>query len=256
MAAGSGLATALAAVKAHAMAATIIGAVIVGGGAATAAVVTGAVQVPGISAHDTGSNTGSNTGSTSAATSRAQACADNGDATRLASLYAPMFGGSASAARQEICTLFATGSGGHAFGLGEVQLILETTAAIERNGTGCLPPTATATGSTAHGQPTQTGKPADPGHSGSAGTPAAGHPSAAILTASTSETLTDIGLILKADADGTPLAQLAHDCGATPATGNPGGGGTDHGQPTTTPGARPSETPGGARPTGTPGQGH
>ncbi len=239
MASGSGLATALAAIKAHAAAAAVVGALVVGGGAATVAVTTGAVQVPGMSTHQQGSDT--------EATPRAQACATNGDAARLAAIYAPMFGGSKSAAQDSICTLFS-GSGGHsALGLGEVQLILETTAAIERNGdaTACL------TASDAHGQPTETGKPANPGHSGSAGTPAAGQRSATIPSSSADTTATIIGEVIAADGHGTPLAQLAKNCGATQTTGNPSGG-TDHGQPATTPGAKPSETPG-AKPTGTPG---
>jgi hypothetical protein len=240
MASGSGLATALAAIKGHAAAAAVIGTLVVGGGAATVAVTTGAVEVPGISTHHTGDD--------NQATPRAQACTTNGDAARLAAIYAPMFGGSTTGAQQAICKLF-TGSGGHAYGLGEVQQILETTAAIERNGnTSCL------TASSAHGQPTQTGKPADPGHSGSAGTPAAGQPSATIPSSSTKDTTGIIDQVTGAAQHGTPLAQLAHDCGATPTTGNPSGG-TDHGQPTTTPGAKPSETPG-AKPTGTPGHGH
>jgi len=240
MASGSGLATALAAIKGHAAAAAVIGTLVVGGGAATVAVTTGAVHVPGIASHDTGPDNQS--------TPHAQACANNGDATRLAAIYAPMFGGSTTDARQAICTLFS-GSGGHAYGLGEVQLILETTAAIERNGNAsCL------TAPSAHGTPTQTGRPATPGNSGHAGTPTAGPSSATIPSSGTANTAGIIGQVTAAAQNGTPLAQLAHDCGATPTTGNPTGG-TDQGQPTTTPGARPSETPG-AKPTGTPGHGH
>jgi hypothetical protein len=244
MASGSGLATALAALKGHAVAAAVVSTLVLGGGAATAAVATGTVQVPGISAHQTGSN--------DATTQRAQACANNGDAARLAAIYAPMFGdGTAdettqaktTTAQQYICTLFA-GSGHRAYGLGEVQLLLETAAAIDNNGNACL------TASSAHGQPTETGKPANPGHSGSAGTPAAGQPSATVPSANATDTEKLTGQVIDADAHGTPLAQVARNCGATPATGNPNGG-TDQGQPTTTPG-KPSETPG-AKPTGTPG---
>lgn len=239
MASGSGLATALAAIKGHA-AAAVIGTLIVGGGVATVAVTTGAVEVPGISTHHTGDD--------NQATPRAQACTNNGDVARLAAIYAPMFAGSTSDAQTEICKLFA-GSGGHAFGLGEVQLILETTAAIERSGNAsCL------SGSTTHGQPTATGKPATPGNSGHAGTPAAGPPSATMPSSTAAHTTGIIDQVTAAAQGGRPLAQLAHDCGATPTTGNPNGG-TDHGQPTTTPGGRPTETPG-AKPTGTPGHGH
>ncbi len=249
MASGSGLATALAAIKAHAAAAAVIGTLVVGGGAATVAVTTGAVQVPGMSTHSTHQQ-GSDQGSDAEATPRAQACATNGDAARLAAIYAPMFGGSKSAAQDSICTLFA-GSGGHrTFGLGEVQLILETTAAIERKGNA----TACLSASDAHGQSTETGKPANPGNSGSAGTPAAGQPSAPIPSSSATNTSKIIGEVIAAEEHGTPLAQLAKNCDATQTTGNPGGG-TDHGQPTTTPGAKPTGTPG-AKPTGTPGHGH
>jgi hypothetical protein len=250
MASGSGLATALAAVKAHAVAATIIGAVIVGGGAATAAVATGTVQVPGIS-HNTGSDTGSNNDTTG----RTTACANNGDASRLAAIYAPMFSSKADA-QTAICDLFAgtfRDASGHTYGpygLGQVQLILETTAAVESNGNACL------TASTAHGQPTVTGKPADPGHSGSAGTPAAGQSnqsnSAVPSTKNTSTTEGFMGDVIAADAHGTPLAQLAHDCGAVTATGNPDAGSnatetpdnqsSSH-EPTHTPGAEPTGTP-------------
>jgi pilus assembly protein FimV len=258
MASGSGLATALAAIKAHGVAVTILGALVVGGGGAAAAVATGAVHVPGIS--------GQQTGSGNQTTQRVQACADNGDVARLAAIYAPMFGGSTADAQTEMCTLFS-GSGGHAYGLGQVQQILEITAAIERSGgaTGCL------TTSAVHGQPTETGKPSDPGKptnpgnsgsAGSAGTPAAGQPNTAIPSAATTDTNTIIGNVIASDAHGTPLAQLARNCGATPTTGNPDGG-VDTGGPTTTPGAKPSETPDarptgtpGARPTGTPGGGH
>lgn len=249
MASGSGLATALAAVKAHAVAVTVIGALVVGGGGAAAAVATGMVHVPGIS--------GQQTGSGNQTAQRAQACANNGDASRLAAIYAPMFGGSTTDAQAEICKLFS-GSGGHTYGLGEVQLILETTAAIERSGgsSTCLTTAPT------HGQPTETGKPANPGNSGSAGTPAAGQPNASIPSANATDTETIIGKVIAADGHGTPLAQLARNCGATPTIGNPNGGadtgqptGTPDGKPTGTPGARPTGTPG-ARPTGTPGGGH
>jgi hypothetical protein len=134
--------------------------------------------------------------------------------------------------------------------LGQVQQVLEITAAIERPGGSntCL------TTSAAHGKPTETGKPSDPGkpaNPGNAGTPAAGQTNAAIPSANTTDTNTIIGDVIAADAHGTPLAQLARNCGATPTTGNPDGG-TDTGAPTTTPGAHPNETPG-AKPTGTPG---
>lgn len=261
MASGSGLATALAALKAHALTTAVVGTLVVGGGAATVGVATGVVQVPGISTHQ---------GSDTADTQRAQSCTTNGDAARLAAIYAPMFDGSATSAQQTICTLFA-GSGGHAYGMGDVQLILETTAAIERNGndTACLSASSTAssTASSAHGQPTETGKPANPGNGGNAGNGGnsgnaggGGAASATIPTATASGTTTIINAVIAADGHGTPLAQLARACGATPTTGNPNGGtdqGQGQGQPATTPGAgaNPGATPGG-KPTGTPGQGH
>jgi hypothetical protein len=247
------LATALAAIKAHAVAASVIGALVVGGGAATAAVATGTVQVPGISSHSTGSNTGSSND----ATPRATACATNGDASRLAAIYAPMFS-SKTDAQTTICDLFAgtfKGVNGKAegpYGLGQVQLILETTAAIEsQKSADCLK------SSTAHGQPTQTGKPADPGHSGSTGTPAAGqgNQSNSTVPSAGDTTTTDnyISDVVAADPHGASLAQLAHQCGAVTATGNPDAGSaatetpgdqsSDH-EPTHTPGAEPTGTPG------------
>jgi hypothetical protein len=232
MASGSGLATALAALKGHAVAAAVVGTLVVGGGAAAVvAVTTGAVHLPG-AATTQGQDNGKATEAPDKATPHtAAACANSGDAARLAAIFAPMFGNSASAAKTEICTLFV-GSNGHAFGFGEVQQVLEITAAIEANGgkTACL------SGSASHGQ-----------GSGNSGQPS--------FTAPTSDAGTTDGIIadvLKAVQDGTPLAQLAMDCDAPHVTGNPGSG-DGHGQPTGTPGARPTGTPG-AKPTGTPGR--
>jgi hypothetical protein len=250
------LATALAALKTHAAATAIIGTLVVGGGAATVAVATGAVHMPGSAPQTQGSTqqpSGADHahGTATAGAQRAQACTSNGDAARLAAIYAPMFGNAQSTAQHDICTLFA-GSGHQVLGLGQVQLMLETAAAIERNGgnAGCL------AAAPANGQPTPTGKPANPGKPDSAGTPAAGQVGAQATTvpsASASDTETIIGAILKADptGNGTPLAQLARACGATATTGNPNGGAGD-GPPTTVPGGEPTHTPG-ARPTSTPG---
>jgi hypothetical protein len=231
MASGSGLATALAALKGHAVAAAVVGTLVVGGSAAAAvAVTTGVVQLPGAATLH-GQNGNATEAPNSATPHTAAACANSGDAARLAAIFAPMFGGGAagtSAAQTEICTLFV-GSDGHAFGFGEIQQVLEITAAIEANGgkTACL------TGSAAHGQ----------------GSGNSGQPSFTAPSSGADATMTIIGDVRKAVQQGTPLAQLARDCDAAHVTGNPGGG---QGQPTGTPGAKPTGTPG-AKPTGTPG---
>lgn len=231
MAAGTGLATALAALKGHAVAVAVVGTLVVGGGAAAVAVTTGTVQLPGATtqhgAH--GKATETVTGHTSAA------CANSGDAQRLANLFGPMFD-SADSAKQSICTLFV-GSDGHAVGFGEVQQSLEITAAIEANdgATDCL------TGPGAHGQgtPTTHGRPTGtPGLQG-------GQPSFSVPTSTTATTMDIVSQVLAAEHHGTPLALLAQSCGAAQAMGNPGS--SSSGKPTGTPGS-------GAKPTGTPGR--
>lgn len=232
MASGTGLAAALAALKAHAAAAVVIGTVVVGSGA-VAAVATGAVQLPGASTHQQsphGDATETASGTASAHT--AAACAASGDAQRLADTFAPMFDSKASA-QQSICTLFV-GTDGHTLGFGEVQQVLEITAAIEQNGgaTACL------AGADAHGQgtPATKGKPE--------GTPGAqgGQPSITVPTSTTATTMSLAKQVLDATSHGTPLASLAQSCGAGHVTGNPGSGST--GRPTGTPGAKPTGTPG------------
>jgi hypothetical protein len=227
MASGSGLATALAALKGHAVAVAVIGTLVVGGGATVAAVATGTVHVPGVNApqQDNGGTT-----------ARATACASNGDAQRLAAIFAPMFGGDKTVAQDDICTLFV-GTDGHARGFGEIQQALEITAAIERNGghAACLTETAT------HGTPTTKGKPE------TAGTPAAGQSSFTAPSSSAANTMTIVTKVLDAAQHGTPLAELAKQCGASHVTG-----GGDQGQPQGTPEAKPTHTPEG-KPTGTPG---
>jgi hypothetical protein len=232
MAGGTGLATALAALKGHAAAVAVVGTLVVGGSAAAVAVTTGAVHLPGSS-----TTQGSHGKSTETATNNtAAACANNGDAQRLADLFAPMFD-SADSAKQSICTLFV-GSDGHTVGFGEVQQALEITAAIEVNGgaTDCL------TSPAAHGQgtPTTHGKPAG------TPTPQGGSSGFSVPTSTTATTMSIVKQIFAAEQHGTPLALLAQACGASHAGGS--------GQPTETPGAgaKPTGTPG-ARPTGTPG---
>src|SRR5262245_48452882 len=100
MASGSGLVTALAALKAHAVAVAVVGTLVGGGGATAAAVATGAVHVPGVNAPQQSQNENGGT------TARAAACANNGDAQRLADIFAPMFDGDAAKAQEQICTLF------------------------------------------------------------------------------------------------------------------------------------------------------
>lgn len=232
MAAGTGLATALAAVKAHA-AAVVIGALVVGGGAA--AVATGAVQLPGASSqHQTAHGAAIKTESPSATETghSAAACATNGDADRLAATFASMFD-SKDSAKQSICSLFV-GADGHPLGFGEVQQTLEITAAIEANGgsTACLASTDT------HGQGTPTDKGKPTGTPGSA----AGQPNFTVPTSTTATTMSLIKQVLGAEQHGVPLAQLAQSCDAGHATGNPGSG--NDGRPTGTPGAKPTGTPG------------
>jgi hypothetical protein len=238
MASGSGLATALAALKGHAVAVAVVGTLVVGGGAAAAAVATG--HVPGVNtAHDNGGTT-----------ARAAACANNGDAQRLAVIFAPMFGGDTAKAQDNICTLFV-GADGHARGLGEIQQALEITAAIEQNGgdEACLASDSSRGTPTPHGTPTTKGKPP------TAGTPAAGQPTFTAPSATTSVTMGIVAKVFDAAQQGTPLGKLAQQCGATHVTGS---GDQDHpegtpeAKPTGTPGARPTGTPG-AKPTGTPG---
>jgi hypothetical protein len=236
MASGGGLATALAALKGHAVAVAVVGTLVVGGGATAAAVATGAVHVPGV-------NTSQDNGGT---TARAQACATNGDAHRLADIFAPMFGGDKAVAQDNICTLFV-GADGHAVGFGEIQQALEITAAIEQNkgDDACL------SGDATHGTPTTKGKPE------TAGTPATGQPSFTAPTSSAGATMTIVHKVLDTAAQGTPLGKLAEQCGATHVTGGGDQGqqpeGTPGAKPTGTPGAKPTGTPG-AKPTGTPGQ--
>jgi hypothetical protein len=243
MASGSGLATALAALKGHAVAVAVVGTLVVGGGATAAAVATGTVHVPGVNAPQQSQNENGGT------TARAAACANNGDAQRLAGIFAPMFDGKTANAQEQICTLFV-GSDGHARGFGEIQQALEITAAIEHNGDdACLTGGATHGTPTAHGTPTTKGKPP------TAGTPAAGQPTFTAPPASSSATMAIITKVLDAADHGTPLAELAKLCGASHVTG-----GGDQGQPEGTPEAKPTGTPGekpegtpGAKPTGTPG---
>jgi len=238
MASGSGLATALAALKGHAVAVAVVGTLVVGGGATAAAVATGTVHVPGVNApqQDNGGTT-----------ARAAACASNGDAQRLATIFAPMFAGDAAKAQEQICTLFV-GADGHAVGFGEIQQALEITAAIEHNGgdDACL-----TGGATTHGTPTTKGKPP------TAGTPAAGQQTFSAPSATTSETMTIVDKVFDAAQQGIPLGQLAKQCDAIHVTSEGDEGqkpeGTPEAKPTGTPGAKPTGTPG-AKPTGTPGQ--
>jgi len=235
MASGSGLATALAALKGHAVAVAVIGTLVVGGGAAAAAVATGTVHVPGVNSpqQDNGGTT-----------ARTAACVTNGDAQRVAAIFAPMFGGDKTVAQDDICTLFV-GANGHARGFGEIQQALEITAAIEHNGDNdaCLSSTTT------HGTPTSKGKPP------TAGAPAAGQPTFTAPSSSASNTMAIVTKVFAAAEQGTPLAELANQCGATHVTG-----GGDQGQPEGTPEAKPTHTPEGkpthtpeGKPTGTPG---
>lgn len=249
MASGSGLATALAALKAHAVAATVVGALVVGGGAATVAVTTGTVHVPGVNTHSQATKTDAD------AASRATACASNGDATRLAGIFSPMFGGDKTLAQKDICSLFV-GTNGHGLGLGEVQQALEITAAIEKSGSNaCL------TAAPDHGQPTTNGKPPtagtpQSGNGNDKGSQGSGQTTFSAPQESATTTMGIVSKVLDADGHGTPLAQLAKNCGAVSATGNTSdNGNTGNGDNGNDGNGHPNGTPT-AKPTGTPGHGH
>ncbi len=235
MASSSALATVLGAIKGHAVSVAVASTVLVGGGAAAAAVATGAVQLPGqASTHATSTKT-PGAGATNGAAARQAACTQhNGDAQRLASVYGSLFKGDKSSAQDEICSL-CVGSDGHAVGLGEVQQMLDIAAAIEAsNGSGtCLTkPVATAT----------PGKPSDPGK-----------PSASMPTQAAPGTTMALLQQIEAAATSSPLAQLAVNCGASLQPADAGSGSEGGSQGAATPSAKPTGTPD-AKPTGTPGR--
>jgi hypothetical protein len=254
MATGSGVGAAvLTALKAHLAAVAIGATVVVGGGAAAAAVATGAIHPPA-QASTTHSDKTPGTQATHVATqgetARANACANNGDAKRLASVYATMFqsGSSGTSAEQtalhDICVIFA-GTDGHAVGFGEIRQALDIAAAIEtRTATDASASNCLTAGRT-DGKPEGT-----PGASQSA---SAGQPS---FTAPTADEATTTGLIksiFDKVSHGTPLEQLASACDVPAVPGTTGSGGSgdnggDHGKPTGTPGARPTGTPGSGHP--------
>src|SRR5262249_42648221 len=229
MAASGVLRTALAAVKAHAAAATVAGVVVITGGIAAGAVATGAIHLPGQSNaqhnnHDENSD-------------RAKACADNGEAKRLAATYASMFDNSGQKAQDAICAIFVNKDGGHAIGLGEIRQALDIAATIESKGgsTACL------TAAPVHGTSGDTGKPSDPGnptntgHSGSASTGSDNQSfTLTIPSGSTDDTNSLLKSILDARDHGTPLAQLAKSC-AVPHGAEGGDTGSGKPQGTETP---------------------
>ena len=154
MASGTAVSTVLATLKGHAVAVAVVGAVVVGTGAAAAAVATGHAQLPGQTTAPHGKQ------SQDQATDRAKACADNGDAKRLAGTYAPMFDHSAQKAQDAICAIFVNKEGSHAIGFGEIRQALNIAATIEsskQGATDCL------TATSAPGKSGSAGKPADPG---------------------------------------------------------------------------------------------
>lgn len=224
MSAGSTLASLLTAVKANAAAVAVAGAVVVGGGAAAVAVTTGAVHLP---AHGTEAT---HTPDATAAAARLAACSGhNGDAQRLASVYAPMFGGDTKVATNDICSLFV-GKDGHAFGFGEIQQVLDIAASVERHGNN----------STCLTKPLATPDPGKPTN--------AGQPSFTAPAAAADGTMALIGTIMT-DAKTTPLEQLARNCNVPHQPDSAGTGGSGAGQgggkPEGTPGAKPTGTPGG-----------
>jgi hypothetical protein len=192
MAHSTGLGALLAAAKAHAAAVAVVGTVVVAGGAATLAVTTGALHLSGHQAEATPAGHDGTDGSTA----RAQACTNhNGDAQRLASVYAPMFGGSATTAQNDICTLFVNSAAGHALGFGEVQKVLDIATTIEAKqggSTACLTTPLPASG---HGKPSDAGK-----------------PSFTVPSASEATTMGIVTSIVHDMQAGTPLEQLARNC--------------------------------------------
>ncbi len=211
MASGSTLSTLLAGLKAHAGAAAVAGAVVVGGGAAAAAA-TGHLHL---------GNDTSDKGAPSAATQVASCASHNGDAENLAATYKSMFGGDATTATKDICTIFV-GTGGRHYGFGEVRKILDIAAAIENKGSSACLSATSASGSSDsgdHGKPTAT-----PGKSGGDhGRPTAtpgnssgdhGQPSLKIPSASAADTMANVQSILSHVDQGVSLAKLAQSCGA------------------------------------------
>ena len=212
MASGSTLSTLLAGLKAHAGAAAVAGAVVVGGGAAAAAAATGHLHL---------GNESSDKGAPSAATQVANCASHNGDAENLAATYKSMFGGNATTATKDICTIFVHNDGRH-YGIGEVRQILDIAATIENKGSSaCLSATSASGNSDSgdHGKPTATpgksggdhGRPtATPGNSNSDH----GQPSLTIPSASAADTMANVHSILSHVDQGMSLAKLAQNCGA------------------------------------------
>ncbi len=150
------------------------------------------------------------------ATARAQACSQhNGDATRLADTYFPMFDGSKTTAQQDICAAFVD-AGGHAFGFGEMQRVLDIIATIEKNGgsTACVTAVSTPGHSGSAGTP---GKTSSPGPQRTPGkpttTPGSGNQSSwTVPSASSSETVGILKQIQDALDKGARLEQLVQSC--------------------------------------------
>jgi hypothetical protein len=225
--------TLLATLKAHAAAVALASTVVVGGGAAALAA-TGHLDLPGNGKSD-------NNGAPSAATQAAQCAGHNGDAENLAATYKSMFGGSATTATKDICTIFVGTSGRH-YGFGEVRQILNIAAAIENKGgadaclsamsepgnsgnAGTPPATGKPTGTPGsssgdHGRPTVTPGSESGDHAKPTGTPGKsgdgsnGQPLLTIPPASAATTMAMIHTILSHDGSSTPLARLAQSCGA------------------------------------------
>jgi type II secretory pathway pseudopilin PulG len=141
------------------------------------------------------------------ATARAQACTEhNGDAARLADIYAPMFDGNTSTAQQLICTAFVD-AGGHAFGFGEVQRVLDITATIEKNGgsTACMIALSSPGPQGTPGTPTLTGTPTPT-------SPSSSQASWTVPSASSATTMAILKQVQQALDTGVTLEQLVHSC--------------------------------------------
>jgi hypothetical protein len=150
------------------------------------------------------------------AAARAQACGQhNGDATRLADTYFPMFDGSKTTAQQDICAAFVD-AGGHAFGFGEIQRMLDIIATIEKNGgsTACVSAVSAPGNAGRAGTP---GSASSPGPEGTPGAPTTTPGSSSqspwiVPSASSSMTMGVLTVIQDALDHGTTLEQIVRSC--------------------------------------------
>src|SRR5262249_17359887 len=137
---------------------------------------------------------------------RAKACADNGDAKRLAATYASMFDHSAQKAQDSICAIFVNKDGGNAIGFGEIRQALDIAATLASKGGGkaCRTAAPDHGNSGNAGKPSDPGQPATPGNSGNESSNQSSTPT--IPSASADDTNALLKAILDAREHGTSLA--------------------------------------------------